>query len=255
MIDLHCHILPGIDDGASHMEESLEMARAALKQGIETVVAAPHHQTSEYYNEPQQIIEQCRKLNERLYEEGIDLTVLPGQEVRLHEEFIKELEQGMVLPINEKSGYLYVEFPENTVPHYAKQMLYDMQMAGYKPVIVHPERNRTLREQPDLLYHFVKNGAFTQLSAGSLVGRFGRDSQKFAYQIIEHNLGHVIASDAHDSKKRGFFLKEAYDKVGKKFGTDMMYQFMENAHVVLDGEMVFTNPPERIRVKKRLGLF
>lgn len=254
MIDLHSHILPGLDDGAQTMEESIAMAKTAVEQGIDTIVATPHHLHTRYKNPKNLVLQKTAQLNEELFQEGVLLTVLPGQEVRLNGD-IEAFESDKILSINTDSGYVFLELPSHDVPHYAKKMIYDIQLLGYKPVIVHPERNRILRQQPDQLYNFVRNGAITQVTAASLVGKFGREVQKFAYQMIEFNLTHLVASDAHDTKKRGFFMKEAYNKVEKKFGTDMMYQFMENAHVILDGEMVYTDPPERIRTRKRLGIF
>ncbi|MGP4061060.1 tyrosine-protein phosphatase [Halobacillus sp. H74] len=255
MIDLNCHILPGMDDGPRDKEESLKMAEAAVQQGIDTIVAAPHHLNSRYDNKSQAILEQCAQLNDTLYQEGIELKVLPGQEVRMHGELSEAIDSGDILPMNQNSGYIYIGFPQHEVPHYAKQVLYDIQLDGYKPVIVHPERNRILQQQPELLYHFVKNGAITQITAGSLVGKYGREPQKLAYQMIEYNLAHLVASNASATKKHQFYMKEAYNKISKKYGAGVMYRYMENAHVVLEGEMVYTAPPERIRTKKRLGIF
>lgn len=255
MIDLNCHILPGMDDGPQTIEESLKMAEAAVQQGIDTIVAAPHHLNSKYENKRQVIIERCAQLNDALDQEGIELTILPGQEVRMHGELSKAIKSGDILPVNQNSGYIYIEFPHHEVPNYAKQVLYDIQLDGYKPIIVHPERNRILQQQHDLLYHFVKNGAIIQLTAGSLIGKYGKESQKFAYQMIEYNLAHLVASNAHDTKKRRFYMKEAYHKISKKYGFEVIDQYMENARVVLDGEMVYTDPPERIKAKKRLGIF
>ncbi|MGR9048712.1 tyrosine-protein phosphatase [Halobacillus faecis] len=254
MIDLHSHILPGLDDGAQTMEESIRMAKTAVDQGIDTMVATPHHLHAKYNNPKELILQKTAQLNNELFQQGIDLTVLPGQEIRITGE-MGPFEAKEVLSINDKSGYVFLELPNHELPHYAKKMLYDIQMLGYKPVLVHPERNRILREQPKELYNLVKNGAITQVMAASVAGKLGREVQKYAYQMIESNLTHLVASNAHDSKKRGFFMKEAYSKIENKFGADLMYQFMENAHVVLEGEMVYTDPPERIRTKKRLGIF
>ncbi|RDY71612.1 tyrosine protein phosphatase [Halobacillus trueperi] len=254
MIDLHSHILPGLDDGAQTMEESVEMARLAVEQGIDTVVATPHHLHTRYSNPKSLVIQKTIQLNEELFQQGIDLTVLPGQEIRLNGD-LEAFESEELLSINKNSGYVFLELPNHEIPHYAKKMMYDIQLLGYKPVLVHPERNKMIRQQPNELYNFVKNGAITQVTAASIAGKLGKEVQKFSYQMIEFNLTHLVASNAHDSKKRGFFMKEAYSKIEKKFGTDLMYQFMENAHVVLEGEMVYTDPPERIRTKKRLGIF
>ena len=254
MIDLHSHILPGIDDGAQTMEESIKMAKAAIEQGIDTIVAMPHHLHEKYDNPKSTILNKTTQLNRELFQQGIDLTVLPGQVIRMNGdiEFFKSED---LLPLNKKSGYVFLELPNHELPYFAKKMLYDIQLLGYKPVIVHPERNEVFRQQPNELYNLVRNGALTQVTAASVTGKLGREIQKFSYQMIESNLTHLVASNAHDTRKRGFFMKEAYRKIEKKFGSDLMYQFMENAHVVLDGEMVYTDPPIHIKPKKRLGIF
>ncbi|MBN9655007.1 tyrosine protein phosphatase [Halobacillus sp. GSS1] len=254
MIDLHSHILPGLDDGAQTMEESIAMAKMAVEQGIDTIVATPHHLHKRYSNPKSLIIQKTAQLNDELYQQGIDLTVLPGQEIRLNGD-LEAFRSEELLSINQNSGYVFLELPNHEIPHYAKKMMYEIQLLGFKPVLVHPERNKMIRQQPNELYNFVRNGAITQVTAASIAGRLGREVQKFSYQMFEFNLAHLVASNAHDAKKHGFFMKEAYSKIEKKFGTNLMYQLMENAHVVLEGEMVYTDPPERIRTKKRLGIF
>ncbi|ARI76296.1 tyrosine-protein phosphatase [Halobacillus mangrovi] len=255
MIDLHCHILPGVDDGAQTLEDSIEMAKEAVKEGIETIVATPQHMTSNFHNANHSIISKVKDLNRELKAQGIPLEVLYGQEVRMNSEIMSALEAEELLSVNHKSKYIFIELPYNMMPNYAKNVLYELQLAGYKPILAHPERNKVIQEQPDLLYHFVRNGAITQVTAGSIVGKYGRPAQKLAFNMIEHNLAHVIASDARDTKKKKFYMKAAYDKMQKKYGADTVYQFMENAHVILDGEMVYTDPPERMKAKKGIGIF
>lgn len=254
MIDLHCHILPGVDDGAQTLEDSLAMAKIAVEQGIDTIIATPHHHNGKYKNSRMEVLQKVAELNYELERENIPVEILPGQEIRLEGEIIHKLNSEELLPVNITSGYVFIELPSDQVPNYTKNVFYELQRAGYKPIIVHPERNRRFIKQPDLLYQLVKNGAITQLTAGSIVGKAGRDVQKFAYQLIEANLTHIIASDAHDVKKRGFFLREAYDRLTKRYGSYSVYQFMENTNYVLNGEMVFTDPPERIK-KKLLKVF
>ena len=160
-----------------------------------------------------------------------------------------------ILTIANISNYLFVEFPSSHVPQYTNQLLFDIQMKGLTPVIVHPERNVELVEQPDKLYRLVKNGAATQITASSLAGYLGKKIQRFTFDLIEANLTHFIASDAHNTTKRGFKMAEAYDLVEKKYGTDSLYYFMENAEQVVDGKDIYREIPARIKRKKLLGLF
>lgn len=255
MIDIHSHILPGVDDGAQTLEESLEMARKAVDEGIDTIVATPHHRNEKYDNPRLGVLHYVQELNFELERAGIPLTVLPGQETRINGDMVEELKEGTMTPINIDSGYVFVELPNDQVPTYTKSMLYELQRVGYKPIIVHPERNKKFIQDPDVLYHLVKSGAYTQVTAGSVAGKFGKAVQKFSLQLIEANLTHLIASDAHDTKRRGFFMKDAMREVKKKFGASYVYHFTENAYYVTDGQVVAADPPERIKQKKFLGMF
>lgn len=255
MIDIHCHILPGLDDGASDLEESLEMARIAEKEGIKKIVATPHHQNGKYTNTKADIIEKTKELNEHLQAEGIDLEILPGQEPRIYGELLKDLEKDEILTVARHPAYVLVELPSNHVPRYTGQLLFDIQMKGLTPVIVHPERNSELMEQPDKLYKFVKNGAATQVTAASITGYFGKNIQKFTEEIIEANLAHFFASDAHNAKSRTFKMAEAREVIAKKFGTDTLYMLMDNAQMATNGQSIFMEMPNRIRKKKLFWIF
>jgi protein-tyrosine phosphatase len=254
MIDIHCHILPGVDDGAGTMEDSIAMAKAAVHGGIDTIIATPHHLNGSYDNEKAAIINHTAALNERLQREGVPLTILPGQETRLNGEMVDGLEQGELLTQNE-TNYLFVEFPSDHVPGYAKQMLFDLQVAGYTPIIVHPERNREILEHPSTLYQFVQKGALTQVTAASVLGKFGKKIQKLSHQLIEANLTHFIATDAHNTTTRGFCLREAYTEIQKQHGNGVLYFYMENPELLISGKRVMKHEPSEIKKKKFLGLF
>ncbi len=255
MIDIHSHLLPGVDDGAQTLEDSLAMAREAVSQGIDTIVATPHHRNGKYTNPRLNVLYLVQELNFELERAEIPLTVLPGQEVRIHGDMIEELKEEVITPINIDSGYIFVELPNDQVPNYTISMLFELQRAGYIPIIVHPERNKKFIEDPNLLYQFVKSGAYTQVTAGSVAGKFGKSVQKFSHQLIEANLTHVIASDAHDTKRRGFFMKEAMREIKKKYGASYVYHFTENAYYIINGQVVAADPPERIKQKKFLKIF
>ncbi|KGX90987.1 tyrosine-protein phosphatase [Pontibacillus marinus] len=255
MIDIHCHILPGVDDGAQNAEDSLNMAKAAADEGIETIIATPHHQNGTYINTSKEIRDGVRYLNDLLQASEIPVTILPGQETRINGDMIEQLEQGQLLPLNETSGYIFVELPHDHVPRYTSQLLFDIQVSGYQAIIVHPERNRELMQNPDQLYKFVKDGALTQVTAASVCGKFGKKIQKFTSQLIESNLTHFIASDAHNTTNRGFHLREAYDVIEEEYGIDWTYFFMENTEYLKEGQTVAKDIPVRVKRRKFLGLF
>jgi protein-tyrosine phosphatase len=254
MIDLHCHILPGVDDGAHSLSDSLNMARKAVEQGIHTIVATPHHRNNRFENRKPSIIDRVEELNTILIEEKIDVKILPGQEVRLHGEILEGYKAGEILPVNH-TPYVLVEFPSNHVPRYAEKLFYDLQMNGLIPVIVHPERNQEIIERSDLLYQLVKKGALTQITAASINGDFGKKIKNFSLQLVEANLTHFIASDAHNVTNRSFKMSEAYDLIEKKYGIEMVYYFEENAATLIEGKHVYKEDPEPIKRKKLFRLF
>jgi protein-tyrosine phosphatase len=254
MIDLHCHILPNVDDGPKDLAESVEMAKQAVQQGIKTIIATPHHRNEKYENNGQTIFRQVEEFNRVLKSENLDLTVLPGQETRIFGEMVEGLETGEILPLN-LGKYVFVELPSGHVPRYTGQLLFDIQLKGFVPVIVHPERNQEIVENPEVLYQLVKKGALTQVTASSVSGHFGKSIKKFSLQLIEANLTHFVASDAHNTSSRGFKMVEAYDAIAKNFGIEAFYMFRENAELVVRGKSVYKEVPERVKRKRILGLF
>ncbi|MCZ0702988.1 protein-tyrosine phosphatase [Natronobacillus azotifigens] len=255
MIDIHCHILPNVDDGAKHMEDSVAMAKEAASQGIHTMLATPHHKNGRYDNPKDSIIQGVAELNKRLEAEGIPVTILPGQEIRIYGEMIEDLNHNELLPINETSRYVLVELPTNHVPRFTAQLLFDLQVQEITPIIVHPERNTQLLEHPNMLYDFVRNGALTQITAASLVGKFGKKIKKFSHDLIEANLTHFVASDTHNTTSRRSYMQEATKEIKQIYGTGTVYYLMENAQLLIEGQTVFAEEPTRIKQKKFLGLF
>lgn len=254
MIDLHCHILAGIDDGAQTDNDSLAMARAAVQEGITTIIATPHHKNGRYENPKQDILLKVAELNMRLQAEKIDLQILPGQEPAISGEFAEDFDNGQIMTLN-GTHYVFVELPSNHVPRYTEKMLYDLQLKGLIPVIVHPERNQEIHERPEMLHKLVEKGALAQLTAGSVCGKFGKKIKSFSEQLIEANLVHFIASDAHNVTSRAFHLGQAYDLVEKHYGVDMVYLFSENAELLVEGMNVYKEQPQRVKKKRFLGIF
>jgi protein-tyrosine phosphatase len=254
MIDIHCHILPGVDDGPNDTKGSIEMARAAVAEGISTIIATPHF-NGKYENTKEIILEKVKQLNEVLIEEKIPLIILPGQEPRIYGEILEDYENGKILTLNDSGKYLFIELPSNHVPRYTERLLYDIQMKEITPIIVHPERNQEIIENPDKLYQLVEKGALTQVTASSITGDFGKKIKKFSMQLIESNLTHFIASDAHNVESRKFRMNQAFGDVDKQFGRQAVYMFQENAELLVNGDTVYKNAPEKVKKRKLLGIF
>lgn len=251
MIDIHCHILPNVDDGPDHVELSLAMARQAADEGITHIIATPHHRNGRFENAKADILREVEKFNERLEKENIPVTILPGQETRMNGDMLADYESGNILTLNNTDRYVFVEFPPNDVPAYAAHLLFDLKMKGLVPVIVHPERNRAIMEKPNRLYRLIKDGSLSQVTAASIVGKFGKKIQEFSLELIEHSLVHFIASDAHNVTSRAFHMRAAYREITKEFGYDVADEFQTNAIRVMNGEDIYIDEPVEFRRKKK----
>ncbi|MGM7721727.1 tyrosine-protein phosphatase [Metabacillus sp. Hm71] len=254
MIDIHSHILPGVDDGAQTVEDAISMAKLAVEEGITKIIATPHHQNGKYINKKQNIIERVSEFNMILQQENISLEVLPGQETRIYGELIEDFVKGDILPLN-NTKYLFIELPSGHVPRYTEKLLYDVQLNGLTPVIVHPERNSEIIENPEILFNLVKKGSLTQITACSITGHFGKKIQRFSTQLIESHQTHFISSDAHNISSRSFRIKESISVLEKEFGSQIVYFFQENAELLLKGQTVYKPEPNQIKRKKFLGIF
>ncbi|QNU03871.1 tyrosine-protein phosphatase [Peribacillus butanolivorans] len=254
MIDLHCHILPGVDDGSPDMQESMAMAKKAVEAGITHLFATPHHLNERYVNVKDNIIDRVFKLNECLQQETIPLSVHPGQELRIHRELFVSLEKGEVLTLDNTDKYLLLELPSGHVPTYTQELIYELLLKGITPIIVHPERNKELLKNHNLLFKLVQEGALTQLTSGSIIGLFGKNIKSFSKKIIEHNLAHFIATDAHNIASRGFTLQEAYETITKTYGIERVFYFKENAEQLVQGQGPSIEKPVPFK-KKILGIF
>lgn len=254
MIDLHFHILPGLDDGAKTLEESIEFSRKAKENGITTIFATPHHKNGVHENPKQKILEDVDWLNSKLKENDINVTILPGQVTRIFGDIVDAYDADEILTLNH-SPYLLIELPSNHVPRYTEQIIFNLQMKALRPIIVHPERHNGIIEHSDSLYNLVKKGALTQLSAASVTGSLGKNYQKFSFELIEAGMAHFIASEAHDLMTKPYELREAYEIIEKQFGMETRSFLQENARIVLNNQTVFSGQPQRIRRKKFLRIF
>ncbi|MEW5595569.1 CpsB/CapC family capsule biosynthesis tyrosine phosphatase [Peribacillus frigoritolerans] len=254
MIDIHCHIIPGVDDGSEDMKESLNMARKAVEAGITHLFATPHHLNEKYVNVKNDIIDRAVRLNESLKQNNIPLTIHLGQEVRIHRNIFTSLDKAEILTLDDNGKYLLLELPSGRVPTYTQEVIYELLLKGITPIIVHPERNKELIENQKLLFELVQEGALTQLTSGSIIGLFGKNIKSFSKKIIEHNLAHFIATDAHNVNSRGFTLQEAYETVTKTYGIERAFYFKENAEQLIKGQSPSIVKPAPFK-KKIFGIF
>lgn len=237
MLDIHSHILFGIDDGAKSLNDSIELIKQAQTEGVTKIIATPH-KDPKYQPTKETILAKVKELNNKIKELNLNIKVLPGQEVRLYQNLIDDLLSNQLMTLNNENKYILIEFPSTHVPQYSSQILYELQLKGIRPIIVHPERNDDIIKNPKILEDFVKNGALAQITAGSIIGKFGRKSKKTSYLLLKHNLISFIASDAHNLKTRTFNLKHAKSKLYKKFGKDFTEELFNNASLILTNDYI-----------------
>ncbi|MDX1699473.1 MAG: CpsB/CapC family capsule biosynthesis tyrosine phosphatase [Melioribacteraceae bacterium] len=250
LIDIHSHITFGLDDGARTLEESINMAKQAVAEGISTIIATPHHRHPSYDNPKEIIKKNVSMVNEKLQSLNIPLSVLTGQEIRLFGEIESVLDLDEELLTLNQSKMLLIELPSSNIPIYTEKLFYNLLVIGYKPVIAHPERNSEIVQNPEKLYQLIKNGAYSQVTAASVAGGFGRKTQRLSIQMIEYQLTHFIGSDAHNLTNRGFKWRDAWDIVDKKIGIDYAVNLKKQAIELIGNRDISKLQPELIPRKK-----
>jgi len=233
MIDIHCHLLFGLDDGPSTFEDSLAMAESAISDGITHVVATPHL-SNEYPFDYALLRQRRHELQQHV---GDRLTLATGCDFHLSPENLEALRRDSSPFCINQHDYLLVEFNEFSIPPAMDQALHNLQLMGLRPIITHPERNGILRAHPERLKKWVSTGCFVQVTGGSLTGDFGEGSQKDALQWIGDGLVHFVASDAHRPNRRPLELSPAYNLVLQQFGEEKAQGlFKENPGAAFDGK-------------------
>lgn len=243
MIDIHHHLLFGLDDGSKDIETSVAMAEMAASDGITHIVCTPHanHQYRFDHALNQEKLEQLRdRLNGK---------VILGLGCDFHLSF-ENIDDALRNPtkytINQKR-YLLVEFADLAIPQQMTQVFYQLQVAGIQPIITHPERNLTIQKSPMRLDEWLHGGCLVQITAASLTGRFGRTAMGLAHKLLAENKVHFLATDAHNLQSRPPIIKEAYDLVAKQFGIDTAERLcVTNPHAAFFGDDL---PPQSVAMR------
>ena len=217
MIDIHCHILPGLDDGAESMETACAMAEMAIADGITHVIGTPHASPT-FAFDPELVKRRRDDLQEAF--EG-RLALATGCDFHLSFENLQDVHRDAARYTLNQKNYLLVEFADFSIPSSIDQVLHELHLAGLYPVITHPERNPLIRTQPDRLFKWLQQGCYAQVTAQSLLGRFGKAAQMAAEHWIEGGAVHFLASDAHNRTTRPLKLRETFDLVAKRNGENV----------------------------------
>lgn len=203
VIDLHAHVLPGIDDGPDSLEGSVELCRAAAAEGTRTIAATPHLREDHPRVRPAELSERCRTVNERLASAAVDLDVVPGGEVDLLWAQSASSEDLRLVSYGQRGTDLLVETPYDPLPQGFEDLLFQVALRGYRVLLAHPERSRAFQADPARLEQIVGRGTLVQVTALSLVNPNRRSrSRALGLALVERGLAHVIASDAHSAAWR-----------------------------------------------------
>lgn len=231
MIDIHCHLLPGIDDGASTMEQSLHMARLAVEEGITRAVLTPHICPGRWDNTSAVIADATEAFRQALAKEGIPLRVDYAAEVRISDQIFSQLGAGDIPFVGEWEGYkvMLLEFPHTHILPGTDKLVDWLLRQGIRPLIAHPERNRELMLQPDKLRPLLDKGCLAQLTGASITGRFGAEARAAAEYYIREGLITFIASDAHNTSTRRPAMAAAREAVRELVGDEVATRLVVEA--------------------------
>ena len=249
MIDLHCHVLPGIDDGPATMEGSLALARAAARDGTRTLVATPHVSVR-YANDAATIAALTAEVAAELHDFGIELEVRPGAEIAISK--LPEMEPGELAALGLGGGpYLLLEPPFTAVATGVSELVREVLRSGHRVVLAHPERCPGFHRDPRMLSDLVSEGVLTSVTASSLVGRFGKDVQRYGMAMVERGLAHNVTSDAHDHLRRPPSIESELRAAGLEALAPWLVEEVPAA--ILAGEQIPPRPPLERAARSRGG--
>ncbi|MDP4146369.1 MAG: CpsB/CapC family capsule biosynthesis tyrosine phosphatase [Bacillota bacterium] len=252
MIDIHSHVVPGIDDGSDSLATTIEMIKIAQAAGTSKIVATPHYIRGRFENHFSSIIKHVDKLNEQLKQNNLEVEVIYGQEVYLDKYSLDLLKNGVIGCIN-NSKYMLVEFAMDELPSNAMDILYELKIQGVRPIIAHPERYLFIQKDITAVNEFIENGCYFQINTGSITGIFGKEVQKTANKLIENGICHFIASDAHSARRRCPGLQHALEKT-KHIDRVVAKNALKNAENIVNNKDII-NVAKVIEKKKKFFFF
>lgn len=212
MLDIHCHIIPGVDDGPKTIDETLAMLRIAEEDGVSEIIATPHFYWGHYETPREVINEKVQELNEICKEEKINIKIYEGQEVYLCSKILEHYKEKLIDTI-EGTSYMLIELNPSKLHKDTFDILYELKLKGITPIIAHPERYNYVMEDITILNRFIEENCLFQVTAGSIEGRFGSKIKKTAEEIIKYNLCNFVGSDGHNLKGRIPVIRKAIESM------------------------------------------
>ena len=216
-IDIHCHILPGIDDGSDSLETSLEMLHMADEDGISQIILTPHNKPWHRNIDHIRMNAKIDQLQDRLWQEGMDIRLYMGSELYYRNGLTEELDQGKAETLA-NSQYVLVEFDPLADYDYIRNGVYELLTGGYYPIVAHVERYKNVCCKTNRITELIDMGCFMQVNAGSITGRYGISAKQLTKKMLKQDLIHFVATDAHDLNKRQPCLSKCAEYIGKKYG-------------------------------------
>jgi len=243
MIDIHTHILPGVDDGAADLAESLAMARLAVEHGTTVLFATPHVSDRPELARVGQIAGLVAELQAALAREEIPLCIEPGAEVYPLENLLAEVDKGLPLTLGQRGRYLLLDSPFGSLPMGLSQTVFLLQTRGITPILAHPERVMPIQQNPQVLEEMVQRGVLLQINATSVLGRHGETAQETAFLLLRQRWVHFLASDAHSIRGRRPTLDAAAQELRAQFGDEVTTSLtLHNGERLLRDEEVPSDP-------------
>lgn len=249
MIDLHCHLLPSVDDGAADLAAALDMARMQVAGGVRTVACTPHILPGLYPNSGPQIRAAVDTLRVRLAEAGIPLDIVTGADVHLEPDIVVALNAGRSLTLAD-TRYVLIEPPHHICPPRFDGILHDLLVAGYVPIITHPERLSWTAEQYELFQDLAASGVWMQITSGSVTGFFGSACRTLAERMLDDGIVHILASDAHDTSRRVPDLWRGFAAAAKRVGEAEARRLVVDRPqaILLDCDPADVTAPDPLRI-------
>jgi protein-tyrosine phosphatase len=256
IIDIHSHILPGVDDGAVDLPESLAMARLAVERGTAVQFATPHVTNRLEFALAESVAARVAELQAVLDTEGIPLRLVPGAEVYPMEGLAQAVDDGVPLTLTHGGKYLLLDSPFSSLPMGLGQMIYLLQTRGVTPILAHPERVMPIQQNPQLLEEYVHRGLLLQVNTSSVLGRHGEEAQATAHLLLRHRWVHFLASDSHGIRSRRPGLADAAATLADAYGQELVDTLTQvNGQHILDGTPVLTDPLPYTPPPKKNGWF
>lgn len=255
MIDLHTHILPGVDDGSKTDEDAIAFARMAVEDGTRTMVATPHCKEGFFFNDRDQVLSSVEAFREVLKREGIPLELLPGAEVHLCPDLAERVKDGRAPTLADNGKTLLLELSLRQYPVELENLIFQLRLTGVEVLFAHPERIRYFRDDPSRFEEVVRLGGYGQVNAGSLRGTFGEETKEYAVELVRKGLVQVIASDAHNCRGRHPQMSDMVESVAGWVGEARATAMVDSIpRAFLEGRTP-TIPPVESRFVDRPSFF